>query len=338
MFRICRGLLWRVALGLVLGVVTFAAPVSAQQSSVRIAYGDVPGVEALNVLIALEQIKARGVKVEFLTVKSEDLATQAVASGQADIGIGTPYAAMQRLSVPLRFFYQLSTLRFYPVVNGEFYKSWKDLDGQDFVVHSRGSGTEAIARLMARQNNIKFKSISYVPGSEVRALALLRGNIKATIVDTANRRFLMEKAPGKFIFLPTGDTRATDDALFARQDWLRKNPQVADVVVEEFLKVWRAQKKDPGFIAEQRKKYGLLPNLPADLEKDIVPYYTEAAEANVYPADGGGEKAAKDDFSFYTLSGAITGDPGALKVEDYWDLGPLTRAAQKLGRAAALTR
>ena len=35
-------------------------------------------------------------------VKSEDLAVQAVAGGQADVGVGTPYAAMQRLKVPLR--------------------------------------------------------------------------------------------------------------------------------------------------------------------------------------------------------------------------------------------
>ena len=337
MFRKHRAVFGAALLVAALGVATLAAPAFAQQSAIRVAYGDVPSMESLNLLIALEQIKARGVKVELLTLKSEDLATQAVANGEAEVGVGTPYAAMQRLKVPLRFFYQLSTLSFYPVVNKEFYKSWKDLDGQDFVVHSRGSGTEAIARLMEKRQGIKFKSISYVPGSEVRALAMLRGNIKATIVDAANRRFLMEKDPKKFAVLPIDDVDATDDALFARKDWLDKNQRTADLIVEEFLKVWRAVDKNPTFVAEQRKRYKLLPDLPADVAKDVVPYFTEATEGDVYPVDGG-VGAAKDDFDFYSLSGAIAADPATLKVGDYWDLGPLNRALKKLGRASTASR
>src|SRR5512145_2887607 len=153
---------WLVGpIGLALALFVPVAQASAQQT-LRVAYGDVPSVESLNLLIALEQVKARGITVELLTVKSEDLAVQAVANGQADVGVGTPYAAMQRLRVPLRFFYQLSTLNFYPVVDAGSYKGWKDLDGQDFVVHSRGSGTEALARLMEQKHGIKFRSISYV--------------------------------------------------------------------------------------------------------------------------------------------------------------------------------
>ena len=50
-------------------------------------------------------------------------------------------------------------------------------------MNSRGSGTEAVMKLAADKNGIKYKSISYVPGSEVRAGALLQGNIKASILD-----------------------------------------------------------------------------------------------------------------------------------------------------------
>ena len=46
------------------------------------------------------------------------------------------------------------------VVNGEFYKTWKDLDGQDIAVHARGSGTEAVMLLMAKKHGITYGNIS----------------------------------------------------------------------------------------------------------------------------------------------------------------------------------
>ena len=51
------------------------------------------------------------------------------------------------------------------------------------------------------------------------------------------------------------------------------------------------------------------------------------------PTTAGGEAAAKDDFEFYALAGQLEGDPAELKVEDFWDLGPLQRALDKLGQA-----
>ena len=163
-----------VALAAVLGIM--AGSVSGQGTTkIRYALGDVITTDDLQLLIAVERAKARGVEVEVTPFKSEEIATQAVINGQADVGQGTPYAALQKVNVPIRFFYQLSTLLFFPIVNKEFYKTWKDLDGQDMTVHARGSGTEAIMKLAAKQNGIKYKSISYVPGSEVRASRCCRG-------------------------------------------------------------------------------------------------------------------------------------------------------------------
>src|SRR3989338_4310770 len=152
------------------------------RTKIRYALGDVISIDEMPLLIAVERAKTRGVDVEVTAFKSEEVATQAVINGQADVGQGTPYAALQKIGAPIRFFYQLSALQFFPIVNKEYYKSWKDLDGQEIAVHTRGSGTEAIMNLAAKEHGIKYKNISYVPGSQVRRLALLKGNIKATIL------------------------------------------------------------------------------------------------------------------------------------------------------------
>ena len=306
-------------------VLLYAGDLLAQgRTKIRYALGDVVSIDELPLLIAVERAKTRGVDVEVTPFKSEEVATQAVINGQSDVGQGTPYAALEKLNVPIRFFYQLSTLQFFPVVNKEFYKGWKDLDGQEIAVQGRGSGTEAIVNLAAKEHGIKFKNVSYVPGSQVRALALLKGNIKATILDAPNKNLVMKEAPDKFLILPLGNVKASDEALFATKEFLEKNQAGVRIFVEELTKVARAINANPSSVVEDRKKLGLLKDLPAKLEDEIVPFFQEAVKNGVFPNDGGGATAAKNDLEFFRLSGAIKADNP--KVEDFWHLAPLKEA------------
>ena len=299
---------------------------------VRIAFGDIATVETLNFLTAIERAKEGGLDVETTFFKSEDIAAQAVVSGQADIGVGTPYALLQKVRAPVRMFFQMSTLQFYPVVDAEAYQDWKDLDGEEIAVHSRGSGTEAIMLLMAERNGIEYGQVSYVPGSEVRAGALLQGTIKASIVDAANRRLLDEQAPGKFKTLEVSNVEATDEALYANTDFLEANPQAVDTLLEALVKTWRELNDDPTVVVEWRQTYDLLPDLPKDLEGEILPYFEGAVEAGAFPRDGGSEDAARTDLEFYGLAGQLEGDPKDLKVEDFWTFEPLNRTLERLGQ------
>jgi len=301
---------------------------AAAQTKIKYALGDVISIDELPLLVAVERAKKRGVAVEVTPFKNEDIATQAVINGQADIGQGTPYAAVEKVNVPIRFFYQLTSLQFFPIVNREFYKDWKDLDGQEIAVQSRGSGTEAIMNLMAKQHGIKYKNVSYVPGSNVRALALIKGTIKASILDASNKNFIMKEAPGRFLVLPLGQVKASDEALFARKEFLDKNAAAVAVLVEELVRVNREINKNPASMLEERKKLGLLKDLPAKLEAEILPYFKEGVENGIFPNDGGGERAAKNDLEFFHLSGALK-NPN-MKVEDFWTLAPLQAALAKL--------
>jgi NitT/TauT family transport system substrate-binding protein len=301
---------------------------ASAQTKIKYALGDVISIDELPLLVAAERAKKRGVEVEVTSFKNEEIATQAVINGQADIGQGTPYAALEKVNVPIRFFVQLSALQFFPVVANEHYKTWKDLDGQEIAVQGRGTGTEAIMILMAKQHGIKYKNISYVPGSNVRAIGLLKGTIRASILDATNKNYVMKEAPGKFTVLPLGQVKASDESLFARLDYLQKNQAAVTVFVEELVRVNREINKNPQSILEERKKLGLLKDLPAKLEEEILPYFKEGAANGIFPNDGGAESAAKNDLEFYALSGAIK-NPKA-KVEDFWHFAPLKAALAKL--------
>ena len=310
-----------------------AIPIGAEAAGkIRIAFGDIASVEALGFLTAIERAKERGVDIDITYLKSEDIAAQAVVGGQADIGVGTPYALLQKVRAPIRIFYQMSTLRFYPVVNTEFYQDWKDLDGQEIAVHSRGSGTEAIMNLLAKKNDIRYGQVSYVPGSEVRTGALLQGNVRATIVDSAGWRLLQAQAPGKFKVLPVEGIDASDEALYANTNFLERERDSVNILTEELLNTFREINAEPAVVTEFRQKYNLLPDLPAEVAADMEPYYKDAADVGLFPANGGGEDAARDDFEFYSVAGQLQGDPASLKVADFWTLEPLSQALQKVGR------
>lgn len=305
---------------------------AANAGDMRIAFGDLPGIESIQTLAAIERAKERGVNIDLIILNDEDLASQAIVGGQADVGIGAPYTLIQKVGVPIRLFDQISTQRFFPVVNSESYKTWKDLDGQEVAVQARGSGTEAVMLLMAKKNGITLGKISYVPGSEVRRNALLQGTLKASIVDAANRRALEEEAPGKFTVLPVEDVSATDEALFATEDYLQKNAADVDILVEELMKTAREITDNPQSAVDMRNKYKLLPDLGADADAEIAAYYKETAQAGALALDGGGADATKGDFAFFSAAGQIEGDPATLKVEDFWDVSVIDRAVAKLGK------
>ncbi len=333
MIRLSRHMLGAAcAVGVIAAVTGLAAGPAHAAEKMHIAFGDIETVETLNFLIAIERTKERGVDVEVTFFKSEDIASQAVVGGQADIGVGTPYALLQKVRAPVRMFFQMARLRFFPVVNTEYYQGWKDLDGQEVTVHSRGSGTEAIMNLMAKKHGIAYSKISYVPGSEVRAGAMLQGTIKATIVDAAAKRLLEKKGGGKFKVLPLGDINATDEALYANTNFLDNNQQAVTALVEELLKTWRDINDDPEVVVELRERYGLAPDLPPELEVEMVPFYRESVAAGVFPLNGGSVQAVRDDFEFYGVAGQLKGDPSELKVEDFWAFGPRDRALEVVGR------
>ena len=316
----------------VLGCVVALSPATASAEPLRVAFGDIPSVETLHLLIAFERAKEAGLELDVTYLKSEDIAAQAVVSGQADVGVGGPYSLIQKVRAPVRMFMQLSTLQMYPVVAADTYKSWKDLDGKEVAVHSRGSGTEAIMRLAAEKNGIEYSNISYIPGSEVRTGALLQGNVKATIVDASGKRILEAQAPGKFLYLPLDDLAATDEGLFANTDYLKEHPQEVATLVEAILTTWREVAKDPAAVERLREKYKLLPDASPEMVAEIGPYFKEAAAGGL-PLNGGGEEAVKDDFDFYTTSGALEGEASGLKVEDFWEFAPLKAALAKLGQS-----
>jgi NitT/TauT family transport system substrate-binding protein len=315
-----------------LSAMTCAVSVQAQaQKKIRVAFGDVLSTETVSMVIALERAKEKGVDYEITFLSKEELAIQAVINGQADLGIGTPYAVIQKSKAPLRILFQGTRLVFFPVVDKQ-YKSWKDLNGQPFTFHARGTGTEAIGNIIAKREGIQFGARSYVPGSENRIIGMMKGQIKATIVDLANKNVLMEKAGDRFAVLPGVSSPASDETLFGNVDWIKANERQVDIIVTEFARLWSEMAADPGVIERERAKRNLMADQPKEVLAKVTSFYTTSTKEGVFAPGGGGVDVAKSDFEFYVEAGQLQGPAASLNVEDFWYLGPLERARKAIGK------
>ena len=263
-----------------LAVGTFA-PTGAQAQDgepIRVALGDLPEMETLMFLVGLERAKERGIEADVTFFAGEELAIQAIVAGQADLGVGSPYAVIQRAAAPVRMFYQISRIVFFPVAQGEI-KTWQDMEGKSLTYHQRGGPLEPLAKIVTDAEGVTLGRPNYVPGSENRVVALTQGHIDAALIDLLNKNMMMENEPGKYTVLPWTDEVVTDEALFARQEWLEGSTEQVTILVEELLRTAQDVCKDPQIIADEREKYNLLPDLPQELSDIIASYHQEAIAA-----------------------------------------------------------
>lgn len=314
------------AAAMALPIVLSLTVAQAQADKIRIALAETPSDELAAFFVALDRAKANGLDYEWTAFSDEELAIQAVLSGQMDIGFGTPYAAMQRSKAPLRIVFQLSKLKFFPVTTTK-YSTLEDLDGEPILLHSRGGGTDSIANVIEERVGITFGERSYVPGSSNRVAALLGGRADATIIDLSNKNKLMRsEAAENFNVLDMFDVDASDEALFANLDWIQENEEQVNIFVDALISTWRDMQADPTIIRRETDPDGPIGQLPQEILDGLDGFYTDAVQGGLYDPDGGGRKAAMADMEWYTAAGQLDGDPSELNIEDFWYLAPLDAA------------
>ena len=306
-------------------VVTGLMLSSAYAEKLRIALAETPSDELAAFFVALDRAKANGLDFEWTAFSDEELAIQAVLSGQMNIGFGTPYSAMQRSKAPIRIIFQLSKLKFFPVTVNK-YNDLKDLDGVPILLHSRGGGTDAIANVIEDKIGITFGERSYVPGSANRVVALVSGQTEATIIDLSNKNKVMKQAGDQFNVLPMFEVDASDEALFANLDWIKENEEQVEIFVKALVSVYQDMAKDPTIISKETNPDGPIGQLPKEILDSLDQFYTDAVEGGLYDPNGGGRKAAMADMEWYTAAGQLEGDPSELNIEDFWYLAPLDAA------------
>jgi NitT/TauT family transport system substrate-binding protein len=316
-----------VALLLVLG---FLCGDEAQaQKKVRFAYpssadmGDIPS------LLAWEQLKKQGIEVIPTFFPKTELAVQAVVAGEADLGTAAGIAVVKAVESGMNLRIVGEQVRNeWQLVTPVSFKDPKQLDGKRVGYHGPITVTEALVKWMANHYKIT-PNWMIIPGSDVRAEAIMRGQLDATPAEIGDVLNILQAKPGQFHVLISYAKifpQLIGSMYFARADYAQNNSALIESVLEAILNAHRAIEERPGLVKENAVR--LLPETKPELIDAIAATYREL---RIWDVNGGASKdRGEASIKFFEESGLLK--KGAVSYAQAFDTGPLDRVLKKIGR------
>jgi len=326
MGKMTRGLL-AVSLIMTLGFL-YSGEVQAQKK-VRFAYpssadmGDIPS------LLAWEQLKKQGIEVVPTFFPKTELAVQAVVAGEADMGSAAGIAVVKAVESRMNVRIIAEQVRNeWQLVTPVSIKEIKQLDGKRVGYHAPITVTEALVKWMAQHYKIT-PNWMIIPGSDVRAEALMRGQLDATPAEIGDVLNILSAKPGQFhVLISYAKTfpQLIGSMYFARADYVQKNGATVEAVLEAILRAHRNAEERPASVKENALR--LLPETKPELVEATAATYKEL---RIWDVNGGADqKRGEASIKFFEESGLLKKD--AVSVKQAFDTAPLDKVVKKLGR------
>lgn len=299
------------------------------QKKVRFAYpssadmGDIPS------LLAWEQLKKQGIEVIPTFFPKTDLAVQAVVAGEADMGSAAGIAVVKAVESGMNVRIIGEQVRNeWQLVTPVSFKDPKQLDGKRVGYHAPITVTEALVKWMANYYKIT-PTWMIIPGSDVRAEALMRGQLDATPAEIGDVLNILQAKPGQFhVLISYAKTfpQLIGSMYFARADYVQKNSPVVESVIEAILNAHRSIEERPSLVKENALR--LLPETKPELIDATTATYREL---RIWDVNGGASKdRGEASIKFFEESGLLK--KGAVSYSQAFDTGPLDKVLKKIGR------
>lgn len=299
------------------------------QKKLRFAYPSVSDMGDVPSLLAWRELRNQGIEVVSRNFSKTDLAVQAVVSGEADLGAAAGIAVIKAIEqgMPLRIFTE-QVRNEWQLMTPASTKEPKQLEGKKVAYHGPFTVTEALVKWMAQHYKLT-PNFMIIPGSEVRAEALMRGQIDATPAEIGDVVNVLESKPGQFHVLISYAKifpELIGTVYFARTDYLQKSGPVVEAVIEAILKVHRMAEENPAQIKEAALK--LLPGTkPATIDAVSQTY----KDLRIWDVNGGVSRdRGESSLKFFEDTGLVK--KGALTFDRTFSTEQLDKVLKKIGR------
>lgn len=272
-----------------------------------------------------------GIKVEQRFVEDGATAIQAMVQGAAtigtNIGVNTGVPAVESGAGIVDV---VGTQRpTWALAVSPDIDDFSDLQGKRIGVHGETSFTRAVSQYYAQENDYTYEEL-IIPGSDVRAEALAKGQIDASVIDLPDVVQLSKEYPGSFKVLSTFGEQFPDlieQDLWLSKEWAEENPELATKVVKAIVQANRRLTEDPEWALRIATEN--LPDMDEQVLEDLV---NEYSEREIWSVDGGltPEKALTT-LEFFDSVGEIDIDtPSEDSLSAYFDFSYLEDALAEL--------
>src|SRR5919109_3338210 len=285
-----------------------------------ISFYDVPGE------MTHERLNKQGWKIESVTFTRTDLNIQALSQGTVQMSIALsidPLRAVEK-GRKIKWMMENTPGEFVMIARKEIAKC-ENLTGNRFAIHGETSGTSVAAKRWIQNVCKAAPTIMVVPGGENRIIALRNGQIDATLVQLSDWLNLEAQAPGRFhVIVSGGPFNISGSGLWANQDWLEKNREVATAYLAETLKTFRMINANPSLVEKAALTY-----VP-DTRPEALPATVKAyRQIGAWPQNGGDQSMLEDAIRFFTEQGELKSGMDSKSIVDTTNL---QNALKMIGR------
>jgi NitT/TauT family transport system substrate-binding protein len=239
------------------------------------------------VAIAAFQIleEEEGIIVESNFAQEAETAIQAIVQGDAQIGVNIGVnVGVPAVDAGAEIVDVVATQRpTWALAAAPEFETMEDLDGARIAVHGEQSFTRAVSVFFAEQYGYEYEEL-IIPGSDVRAEALARGEIDASVIDLPDVVLLQETFPDSFHILQTiGELfpELIEADVWLDAAWAEANPEMATAVVRSIVEACRRMTEDTDFAMQIATEN--LPEMPETVLQSLV---NEYSERGIWPEDG----------------------------------------------------
>jgi NitT/TauT family transport system substrate-binding protein len=296
---------------------------------IRVAFSSTVDFGDLPSLMAHALLAADGYEVVPTFFARAQLAADALARAQVDVGNGstrTYWAAIGKGANITTITEQVGNG--WALVSASEIRTCADLHARRLAITGDGSVSAAIsiAYLRSRCPGVEPRIVT-IAGSEHRAAALLAGRIDATPLELAESLYLAVRAPERFRTL----VRFADELPFlattgvqVNRSWAARNPQAVRDYLKALLTTHRKILRQPELlVAEARSRLRFDPSLLAQVVEAHL-------RSNAWDPNGRlTEAVVRESLAFFARSGSL---PESLTAERVADLSHLERVLDDIGR------
>jgi NitT/TauT family transport system substrate-binding protein len=273
-----------------------------------------------------ERLNKQGWKIESVTFSQTALNIQALSQGTVQMSIALsidPLRAVEK-GGKIKWIMENTPGEFVMIAKKDIAKC-ENLTGSRFAIHGETSGTSVAAKRWILDVCKASPNIMVLPGGENRIIALRNGQIDATLVQLSDWLNLDAQAPGKFhVIVSGGPFNISGSGLWANNEWLEKNRDVATAYVAETLKTFRMINANPKLLEKATLTY--VPDTrPEALSATLKAY----RQIGAWPQNGGDASMLEDAIRFFTEQGELK--PG-LDSKQIVNLASLQSALKTIGR------